>query len=150
GSVSSGSLPPKVAPECPSFGAASPKIGARLAPLSSVSIPVFSVRGVRVQISGSWFVALFLFTWMLATGYFPLEAPGYAVVTYWISGTISSLALFASVLFHELSHCFAATRLGVPVRQITLFIFGGASEMDQTHSSSPGTEFRIAVAGPAA
>jgi Zn-dependent protease/predicted transcriptional regulator len=51
---------------------------------------------------------------------------------------------------HELSHCLVARRLGIPVRQITLFIFGGVSEMDSTHSSGPSAEFRIAIAGPMA
>jgi Zn-dependent protease len=56
--------------------------------------------------------------------------------------------LFVSVLAHELSHCIVARRLGIPVRQVTLFIFGGVSEMAQTHSSTPGTEFRVTIAGP--
>jgi CBS domain-containing protein len=40
--------------------------------------------------------------------------------------------------------------LGVPVRQITLFIFGGVSEMAQTQSANPNTEFRTTIAGPLA
>jgi Zn-dependent protease/CBS domain-containing protein len=52
------------------------------------------------------------------------------------------------VLLHELSHCVVAQRLGVRVRQITLFIFGGVSEMDQNHSSTPRAEFLTTIAGP--
>jgi len=52
------------------------------------------------------------------------------------------------VLLHELSHCFVARRLGVGVRQITLFIFGGVSEMAQAHSSTPKAEFLTTIAGP--
>jgi Zn-dependent protease len=52
------------------------------------------------------------------------------------------------VLLHELSHCFVARRLGVGVRQITLFIFGGVSEMAQAYSSTPKGEFLTTIAGP--
>jgi Zn-dependent protease len=57
--------------------------------------------------------------------------------------------LFGCVLLHELGHCLVARRLGIPVRQITLFIFGGVSEMAQTQSSSPKAEFQTTIAGPA-
>ena len=68
----------------------------------------------------------------------------------WLFGTLSSLGLFGCVLLHELSHCVVARRLGIPVRQITLFIFGGVSEMAQTQSANPNTEFRTTIAGPLA
>jgi Zn-dependent protease/predicted transcriptional regulator len=112
------------------------------------AITAFSVAGIRIRIDQSWFIAFFLFAWTLSVGYFPLQVPDYPAFTYWIAGSLSSLGLFASVLLHELSHCFVARRLGVEVRQITLFIFGGVSEMAQTSSSSPAAEFRTTIAGP--
>lgn len=108
----------------------------------------FSLGGIRVRIDQSWFIAFLLFAWTLSSGYFPLQVPDYPGYTYWIAGTLSSLGLFASVLLHELSHCLVARRLGVEVRQITLFIFGGVSEMSQTHSSTPMAEFLTTIAGP--
>src|SRR5690349_20557591 len=107
-----------------------------------------SIAGIRVRIDRSWFIAFILFAWTLSEGYFPFQAPNYSAGVYWFFGIVSSLGLFASVLVHELSHCIVARRLGVPVRQITLFIFGGVSEMTQSHSNSPGSEFRITIAGP--
>ena len=89
-----------------------------------------------------------MFAWMLSDLYFPVHVPDYPAYSYWIAGTISSLGLFVCVLLHELSHCVVARRLGVRVRQITLFIFGGVSEMDQNHSSSPRAEFLTTIAGP--
>src|SRR5438105_526353 len=112
------------------------------------AINAFSVRGIRVRIDRSWFIAFLLFAWTLSSGYFPLQAPNYPAFTYWIAGTVSSLGLFACVLLHELSHCLVARRLGVEVRQITLFIFGGVSEMAQTNSSTPMAEFLTTIAGP--
>jgi Zn-dependent protease len=103
---------------------------------------------MRIRIDQSWFLAFFLFAWTLSAGYFPLQVPDYPKFTYWIAGTVSSLGLFTCVLLHELSHCLVARRLGVSVRQITLFIFGGVSEMEQTNSSTPKAEFLTTIAGP--
>lgn len=114
------------------------------------AINAFSVWGIRVRVDGSWFIAFVVFAWLLSAGYFPTQIPDYPPFTYWIFGTLSSLGLFGCVLIHELSHCVVARRLGIPVRQITLFIFGGVSEMAQTHSSNPTAEFRTTIAGPVA
>jgi Zn-dependent protease len=76
--------------------------------------------------------------------------PDYPTITYWVAGTVSSLGLFACVLLHEFSHCAVARKLGTPVRQITLFIFGGVSEMAQSESNSPSAELLTTIAGPLA
>lgn len=110
----------------------------------------FSIWGIRVRVDSSWFIAFIVFAWLLSAGYFPAQIPDYPAFTYWFLGTLSSLGLFGCVLIHELSHCVVARRLGIPVRQITLFIFGGVSEMAQTHSSTPTAEFRTTIAGPLA
>jgi Zn-dependent protease len=112
------------------------------------AIKAFTVAGIRIRVDQSWFIAFLLFAWTLSAGYFPMQAPDYPAFTYWIAGALSSLGLFACVLLHELSHCFVAKRMGIEVRQITLFIFGGVSEMAQTSSSSPIVEFRTTIAGP--
>jgi Zn-dependent protease/CBS domain-containing protein len=112
------------------------------------AINAFSIGGIRIRVDQSWFIAFFLFAWTLSFGYFPMQVPDYPTFTYWIAGTVSSLGLFACVLVHELSHCFVARRLGVRVRQITLFIFGGVSEMSQNASSTPAAEFLTTIAGP--
>jgi Zn-dependent protease len=111
------------------------------------AINAFSIGGIRICINHSWFIAFLLFAWTLSSGYFPLQVPDYPAYSYWLAGTLSSLGLFACVLLHELSHCLVAQQLGIPVRQITLFIFGGVSEMSQT-SSTPTTEFLTTIAGP--
>jgi Zn-dependent protease/predicted transcriptional regulator len=110
----------------------------------------FSIGGIRVRIDQSWFIAFLLFSWTLSAGYFPLQVPDYPTYTYWLAGSLSALAFFGCVLLHELSHCVIARRLGIPVRQITLFIFGGVSEMAQMQSSGPAAEFLTTIAGPLA
>ena len=110
----------------------------------------FSVSGIRVRIDQSWFIAFLLFSWTLSVGYFPFQVPDYPTYTYWLAGSISSLAFFGCVLLHELSHCVVARRAGIPVRQITLFIFGGVSEMAEMQSRGPAVEFMTTIAGPLA
>ena len=59
----------------------------------------------------------------------------------------SALAFFASILLHELGHAFVAMRRGIGISDITLWMFGGVARMTRD-SDSPGTEFKIAIAGP--
>ena len=57
------------------------------------------------------------------------------------------LAVFGSVLPHELSHCFVARRRGAVVNDILLTPIGGMSEMQQI-PQAPSDEAMIAVVGP--
>jgi Zn-dependent protease/CBS domain-containing protein len=67
---------------------------------------------------------------------------------YWMLGVIGSVGLFVCVLAHEISHSLVARRAGIPVEGITLFIFGGVSQLRE-EAGNPADEFRIAAAGPA-
>jgi len=112
-----------------------------------VSVSLGKIMGIPVTIHYTlWFVFL-LIAWSLASGYMPQEYPGLSVVTYWGIGVASAVILFASVLLHELSHSYIAKRNGLPIRRITLFFFGGVSEMTE-EPHDPGLEVRMAVAGP--
>jgi Zn-dependent protease len=108
---------------------------------------VLEIGGIPIRIHFSWLLVFGLVTWSLAAGYFPHEHPGWAVWTYWAIGAVSALALFASVLVHELGHCWVARRNRIPIRNITLFIFGGVARMAR-EPDGPGAELRIALAGP--
>jgi Zn-dependent protease/CBS domain-containing protein len=90
-----------------------------------------------------------LVAWSLAQGYFPSLYPGWEATTYWVAGVVAALALFGSVLLHELSHSLVAIWRGIRVRSITLFIFGGVSTMEE-ETEQPQDEFLIAVVGPLA
>jgi len=114
------------------------------------SIRIGKLFGIRVAIHYSWFVIFALVLWILATQLFPSPGwyPGLSTATYWVMSVFTTFFFFASVLIHELSHSIVARRRGVPVTSITLFIFGGISNISR-EPDSPGMEFAIAFAGPA-
>src|SRR5436190_1429096 len=89
------------------------------------SFRIGKIAGIDIDINVSWIIILVLLTVSLATGWFPQLYPGWSTATYWVVGLISALLLFVSVLLHELAHSFVARRRGLPVKNITLFIFGG-------------------------
>src|SRR5256714_3374264 len=108
------------------------------------SIRLFKIAGIDIEINVSWIIVLVLLTWSLATGWFPQLYPGWSTATYWLVSAVAALLLFVSVLLHELAHSFVARARGLPVKNITLFIFGGVSNIQQ-EPTSPGVEFQMAV-----
>lgn len=112
------------------------------------SITLFKVFGIPVEVNVSWFIIFALVSWSLVSLYFPTNYPDMSEGSYWVMGLVAALMLFASVVLHELSHSYVAKMHGVPIRRITLFLFGGVSQMER-ESEDPGTEIKIAIAGPA-
>lgn len=113
------------------------------------SIRVGRVLGVELRLDYSWFVVFALVAWMLAGRHFPMMHPGWGSATYWAVGVATSALFFASVVAHELAHSTVSRSFGVPVREITLFIFGGAARLSR-EPQRPRDEFLIAAAGPIA
>jgi Zn-dependent protease/predicted transcriptional regulator len=111
------------------------------------TLPLFRVRGVEVGVHVSWLIVFALITWSLAMGFVPQILPGVSSLEAWIIGAISAVLLFASVLLHELAHSFVAISRGLPVHSITLFLFGGVSNLT-ADSKDPRSEFAIAIVGP--
>jgi Zn-dependent protease/CBS domain-containing protein len=116
----------------------------------SMSLPNWRIGralGIPIHVHASWFVVFFFLTWSMATGYLPQTLPGLSALRYWGMGGIAALLLFLSVLLHELGHSYVALRYQIPIRQITMFIFGGVAHMGK-EPPSPRAEFLIAIAGP--
>jgi len=88
-----------------------------------------------------------LIVWTMAKGIFPQYFPHLLSRDYWIMGVAGALGLFASVVFHELWHSLISRRFDLPMKGITLFIFGGVAEMSE-EPKTPKAEFYMAVAGP--
>ncbi len=112
-------------------------------------IRLFEILGFEVKIDASWLILAVLVTWSLAGGYFPEIHPNLSSAQYLWMGVAGAAGLFASIIFHELSHSVVARRYGMPIRGITLFIFGGVAEMEDEPPTAQA-EFLMAVAGPIA
>ncbi len=110
-------------------------------------ITLFRLLGFEVRIDLSWLVLGLLIAWSLARGVFPGHYKDLPAATYWWMGVAGALGLFGSIVFHELSHSLVARRFGLPMKGITLFIFGGVAEMEDEPPSAKA-EFFMAVAGP--
>jgi Zn-dependent protease/predicted transcriptional regulator len=110
---------------------------------------LFELLGFKVQADVSWVFLALLVTWSLARVVFPNWYEGLAPATYWWMGVAGMIGLFFSLVCHELSHSVVARRYGLPIKGITLFIFGGVAEMEEEPASAK-TEFLMAIAGPIA
>lgn len=113
----------------------------------NASFTLGRIFGIAIGVHYTWLIAFALITWTLAVGFFPTSFPGWSQVAYWITGAIAAIGLFVSVLVHELAHSLVAIRRGVPVQSITLFIFGGVSNL-QSEASKARDEFLISIVGP--
>ena len=105
------------------------------------------IFGIPVGVNWSVLVIFFLLTWELAELVLPGDHPHDAAAIYWVVGIVTTVLFFASLLAHEVSHAMVAKRNGIGVRRITLWLFGGVSELE-SDALTPGADFRIAVVGP--
>jgi Zn-dependent protease/CBS domain-containing protein len=110
-------------------------------------IKLFKLFGFQVGIDWSWIIIAVLIAWSLSADFFPSQLKDQPASTYWEMGIIGALGLFLSIIFHEMAHSLVARRYGLPMRGITLFIFGGVAQMDR-EPPSPKAEFMMAAAGP--
>jgi Zn-dependent protease/predicted transcriptional regulator len=107
------------------------------------------ILGFDVRLNLTWLLLALLIIWTLAAGLFPNNYPRLAQQTYWWMGLAGALGILFSIIFHELSHALVARHYGLPIKGITLFIFGGFAEIKE-EPASPKVEFMMAIAGPVA
>ena len=110
-------------------------------------VPLGRIMGIPIGLDYSWFLIFALLTWMLGGRYYPAEFKNWPPLLYWLMGAVTAVMLFASVLLHELGHSVVAIWHKIPVRSITLFIFGGVAQIGAEPPSAIA-EFWIAIAGP--
>jgi Zn-dependent protease/predicted transcriptional regulator len=110
-------------------------------------IPIGKAFGISLRLHYSWFFIFALVTWALAGSYFPSTYPTWSLSARIAAGLITSVLFFGSVLVHELMHSIVAQRQGISVQSITLFIFGGVSQIT-SEPKQPKDEFRMAIIGP--
>src|SRR3954471_12113382 len=110
------------------------------------SIQLMRLFGIRIGASPSWFFVLFIFIYA-ASSYFR-EALGGSATEAYVVAVCAVMLFFGSLLLHELGHALVARRLGIGISGIDLWFFGGVAKMSRD-TDSPGTEFKVAAAGPA-
>jgi Zn-dependent protease len=118
------------------------------------SLLLFRVRGVPVRAHWTLLLVLPYLVFALSAQFGEIaRAAGVPreelVFPPWLWGLLLAIALFASVLIHELAHVFLATRFGGKVRGITLMLLGGVSHITRM-PERPRYEAVTALAGPAA
>ena len=97
---------------------------------------VLRVGGTDVRVDATWIAIVVLFTWFFWT-----------IVGSVLEAVVASLLFFASVVAHEVAHALEARHRGIEVRSITLYLFGGATEMS-SEARRPGDEFAVSAVGP--
>lgn len=111
------------------------------------TIPLGRILGIPIELDPSWFLVFILITWILAVAYYPAEFTARTPAQYWIIGALTAILFFVSVVLHELGHSVVALHYKIPVRRITLFIFGGVAQI-AAEPPRASAEFWIAIAGP--
>jgi len=104
--------------------------------------------GIQFRLHYTWFIVFILITISFSWQFFPSSYPDWPVVLHWAMGIVTSLLFFASILAHELAHSLVGRVNNIPIKSITLFIFGGVAQMTR-EAKSAGAELKMAVAGPA-
>jgi Zn-dependent protease/CBS domain-containing protein len=107
---------------------------------------LFRLLGIPISVDASWLIILALITWTL-TNFFRQELPNQSPGDYWAMGLIAALAFFICIVLHEFGHATVGRALGMPIRGITLFMFGGVAELGGEPPSAR-SEFLMAIAGP--
>jgi Zn-dependent protease/CBS domain-containing protein len=107
----------------------------------------FSILGVNIKLDASWILLALLIAWSLASGTFPALHQGLTTSSYWGMAAATVAGVAVSIILHELGHTLVARSFGLPVKSITLFVFGGIAEMEH-EPKAPMAELVMAAAGP--
>jgi Zn-dependent protease len=108
---------------------------------------LFRVRGIKVTVDWSWFLVLFLVIAFMASNYGDLLDESSAAAQPFGLALVSAIGFFGSIILHEFGHAVVARRNGIGITSIQLWVFGGMARMDR-EPDSPGTEMKVALAGP--
>lgn len=113
----------------------------------TTSISLGRIFGIPLKINYSWLIIFGLVILLMSSRFGDLY-PRWPVAAHWIVAAVTTALFFASVLLHELSHSLVAVARGIQVKGITLFIFGGVSELAH-EAHRPMSEFVVTIVGPA-
>jgi Zn-dependent protease len=110
-------------------------------------IRLIRLFGIPISVDISWLIILALITWSLAEAIFKPALPDASEGERLLLGFVTALAFFLCIVLHEMGHALVARSRGIPIRGITLFLFGGVAEL-AAEPPSASSEFLMAIAGP--
>lgn len=110
------------------------------------NISLGNLFGIKIKLNWSWFFILVLVTWNLFSAFGAMH-PDWGQTSRLVISLLAALLFFLSVLVHEMAHSLVARARGIPVQGITLFLFGGVSNI-QRQPDTPASEFLITIVGP--
>jgi Zn-dependent protease len=110
------------------------------------SISLGRILGIRVGLHYTWFIIFGLVSLSLSS-YFQAAHADWGTALAWLTAVVTAGLFFASIVLHELGHSVVAMAHGIPVRSITLFVFGGLAQTERD-AATARAEFWIAIAGP--
>jgi len=108
------------------------------------NVTLGKILGIPLRLNYTWFI---IFIWLTVSLVFYAPVHAYPIQQRIILGVLTSVLFFASIITHELAHSILAMHNNIPVKDITLFVFGGVSQITK-EASSPRAELSIAVVGP--
>jgi Zn-dependent protease/predicted transcriptional regulator len=118
------------------------------------SFQIGRIIGIPIKLDFTFLIILALFAWVFASGdvviYGFVIGYGGVPVSLFIKsilGIVLAVLFFVCVLLHELGHSYVTQRYGFKINSITLFIFGGVSQIEEM-PRKPKMEMVIASAGP--
>ena len=108
--------------------------------MSGNSWRLMRVAGIDIKIDSSWLIIAALVSLSL---FFGLSAvyPNVGTIATAAISILGAILFFGSVLVHELIHAVVARRRGFAVKDITLYLFGGATQAN-VHSKEAGRRIR--------
>ena len=101
------------------------------------------VAGIPVRADATLLIIAGLLAWSFWARYSTVASRWGALVM----ALVATGLFLGSILAHELAHALEARYRGLHVRDITLYIFGGATRMTD-EAACPGDEFALTVVGP--
>lgn len=110
--------------------------------------PLINLLGFEIRFDLTWLILVALIVWTLGVGYFPVVQADLSTAAYIWMAVFGAFGLFASVILHELSHSVVGRKLGMQIKGIRLFVFGGAAELTE-EPPTPRVEALMVIAGPA-
>lgn len=112
-----------------------------------MSLQLGKIKGISIRIHFTLIITFLLIDWTSSAYFMPGYVKGLSTTDYWIMGSVGTVLFFFSILLHELAHSLVAKRYQIPVRSITLFIFGGVSDIAKEPEDFH-QEFKMSIVGP--